>query len=59
MINGNDIAILTANGLQDRGIDVLDPRNLNGDSAINASDISVIGVNFEQTDPFKDGTFIW
>lgn len=51
-INGNDIAILTANGFQESGIGVLDPKNLNGDWAINVSDISVIGVNFEKTDPF-------
>lgn len=54
-INGNDIAILTASGFIDNGISVLDPKNLNGDWAINVSDISVIGINFELTDPF----FIW
>ncbi len=60
-INGNDIAILTANGFQEWGINVLDPRNLNGDTAVNASDISVIGVNFAKTDPFfsDNGIFIW
>ena len=57
MVNGNDIAILTANGLAEWGIDVLDPRNLNADWAVNASDISVIGVNFEQTDMFYHNTF--
>jgi hypothetical protein len=41
-INGNDIAILTANGFQESGIGVLDPRNLNADGAVNVSDISVI-----------------
>jgi len=59
MVNGNDIAILTEYWLQETGIDVLDPRNLNSDWAVNASDISVIGVNFEQSDPFKDGFFSW
>lgn len=59
MVNGNDIAILTQNGLQEWWIDVLDPRNLNGDWAVNASDISVIWVNFELTDSFKDGFFTW
>lgn len=60
-INGNDIAILTANGFQEWWISVLDPRNLNGDTAINASDISVIWVNFAKTDPFfsDNGIFIW
>ncbi|HMS91360.1 MAG TPA: hypothetical protein PKC87_04025, partial [Candidatus Absconditabacterales bacterium] len=58
IINGNDIAILTMNGLQEGGMDVLDPKNLNGDTAVNASDISVIGVNFEKTDPyFVDNNF--
>ncbi len=51
-INGNDISIVTMNGLEDGGINILDPRNLNGDIAINASDISVIGVNFEKNDPY-------
>ena len=51
-VNGNDIAILTANGFQESGIPVLDPRNLNADWAVNVSDISVIGVNFEKIDPF-------
>lgn len=59
-INGNDIAILTMNGFQESGVDVLDPRNLNGDIAVNASDISVIGVNFAKTDPyFERSTFTW
>ena len=58
IINGNDIAILTQDGLQEWGIDVLDPRNLNGDTAINTSDISVIWVNFEKKDPyFADNSF--
>lgn len=59
MVNGNDIAIITAAGLQEWWIPVLDPRNLNGDGSINASDISVIGVNFEKTDMFFDGLFTW
>ena len=59
-INGNDIAILTINGFQEWGIDALDPRNLNGDIAVNASDISVIWVNFAKTDPyFEHTTFTW
>lgn len=59
-INGNDIAILTINGFQEWGIGVLDPRNLNGDIAVNASDISVIGVNFAKTDPyFENSIFTW
>ncbi len=60
MINGNDIAILTADWFEDSGIDVLDPKNLNGDWAINVSDIAVIGINFEQTDPYFDSeVFVW
>ncbi|MCF7835360.1 hypothetical protein K9M48_04960 [Candidatus Gracilibacteria bacterium] len=50
MINGNDIAIIVADGLFDNGIGVLDPRNLNGDVAVNASDIAIIGINFEMED---------
>ncbi|MFZ2150974.1 MAG: hypothetical protein WAZ12_03345 [Candidatus Absconditicoccaceae bacterium] len=56
-INGNDISIITAMGLIDNGIAVLDQRNLNGDTAINASDIAVIGINFEKTDPYFNNTF--
>ena len=56
-INGNDIAILTVNGFQESSIPVLDPRNLNGDIAINASDISVIWVNFAKTDPYFESSF--
>ncbi|AHB41525.1 hypothetical protein P148_SR1C00001G0735 [candidate division SR1 bacterium RAAC1_SR1_1] len=60
MINGNDIAILTASGFIDSAIAVLDPKNLNGDGAINVSDISVIGINFELTDPyFSSNIFVW
>ncbi len=60
IINGNDIAILTQNGFQETGISPLDPRNLNGDIAVNASDISVIGVNFVKTDPYFENTlFTW
>lgn len=55
-VNGNDIAILTADGFQESGIGVLDPRNLNADGAVNVSDISVIWVNFEKTDPFFGNT---
>jgi hypothetical protein len=51
-VNGNDIAILTLSGFIDAWIDVLDPKNLNADVAINVSDISVIGVNFQLKDPF-------
>lgn len=60
-INGNDIAILTANGFQESWIAVLDPRNLNGDTALNVSDISVIWVNFAKTDPFfaDNQIFTW
>jgi hypothetical protein len=60
MINGNDIAILTISWFIDSGITVLDPKNLNADGAINVSDISVIGINFELTDPyFWSNLFVW
>ncbi len=60
MINGNDIAILTVSWFIDAGITVLDSKNLNGDSAINISDISIVGINFEQTDPYLWSTlFTW
>lgn len=57
MINWNDISIITANGLYDNWISLLDPRNLNWDVAINASDIAVIWINFEKTDPYYNNTF--
>jgi hypothetical protein len=60
MINGNDIAILTISWFIDSGITVLDPKNLNADWAINVSDISVIWINFELTDPyFWSNLFVW
>lgn len=60
MINGNDIAILTASGFIDSEISILDPKNLNADSAINVSDISIIGINFELTDPYyTSDIFVW
>lgn len=51
MVNGNDIAIIVWYGLW-TSASVLHPANLNGDSLINASDIAVIGLNFEQKDIF-------
>ena len=60
MINGNDIAILTASWFIDSGVPVLEPKNLNWDAAINVSDISIVGINFERTDPFLSTTkFVW
>jgi hypothetical protein len=59
MVNGNDISIITANWLFDNGISVLDPRNLNGDIAVNASDIAVIWINFQLKDPYYTNTFSW
>lgn len=60
MINGNDIAILTASWFIDTAISVVDPKNLNGDAAINVSDVSIVGINFELTDPFLSSTkFVW
>lgn len=57
MINWNDITILTKNWLFDNWISILDPRNLNWDTAINASDIAVIWINFEKTDFYYNHTF--
>jgi len=60
MINWNDIAILTASWFIDAWISVLDPKNLNADSAINVSDISIIGINFELTDSYySSNIFNW
>ena len=59
-INGNDISIILPSFPQS-WVSVLDPRNLNGDSEINSSDIGIIGTNFLQEDPFlvNGGLFIW
>lgn len=61
VINGNDISIMLYGTFPEYGVDSLDPRNLNGDSAINASDISIIGNNVLKQDVFAtDGwIFIW
>ena len=57
MINWNDISIITKNWLYDNWISILDPRNLNGDTTIHASDIAVIWINFEKTDYYYNHTF--
>ncbi len=59
VINGNDISIMLYYTFPDLSVNVLDPRNLNGDSAINASDLSVIWTNCLMQDPFAViwGTF--
>ena len=60
MINWNDIAILTVSGFIDQWVSILDPKNLNGDSAINVGDVSIVWINFEQTDPFlNQSLFTW
>ena len=60
MINGNDIAILTTSWFIDAGVLVVDPKNLNWDAAVNVSDISIVGINFELTDPFlASNLFVW
>lgn len=59
-VNGNDISILTMSWFIPSGVDVLDPKNLNADWAINVSDISVIGTNFELKDSYFPGNlFVW
>ena len=61
VINGNDISIMLYGTFPEYGVDAINPRNLNGDSAINASDISIIGNNVLKQDAFAaDGwLFIW
>jgi len=61
VINGNDISIMLHGSFPESGVSVLNPRNLNGDNAINASDISIIGNNVLKQDAFAtDGwIFIW
>jgi len=60
-INGNDISsIVYWSGLVEWWIDVLDPKNLNWDTAINGADISVVGINFQKIDPFASTSlFVW
>jgi len=52
VINGIDLSILISSGIIDQGVSVLDPKNLNGDGAINTADIGVLGNNFVKVDPF-------
>jgi hypothetical protein len=52
VINGNDISIMLYGSFPEYSVDELNPRNLNGDSAINASDISIIGNNVLRQDAF-------
>lgn len=62
VINGNDISsIVYWSGLVEWGINVLNPKNLNGDTSINGADIAVVGINFQQTDPFAlpSPLFVW
>ncbi|MFA7298568.1 MAG: hypothetical protein WC010_02880 [Candidatus Absconditabacterales bacterium] len=61
VINGNDISVILYSSFPQLGVDVLEPRNLNGDSAVNASDISIIGANSSMQDAFATagGIFIW
>lgn len=56
-VNWNDISIVTMSWLVENWISILDPKNLNGDSAINVSDISVIWTNFEKRDFYYSNTF--
>ena len=52
VINGNDVSIMLYDTFPQLWVSILEPRNLNGDTAINASDISVIGTNFMKQDDF-------
>lgn len=60
-INGSDITMIINGTFPQQWADVLEPRNLNGDTAINASDISVIWANCDKQDAFATagGIFIW
>ena len=58
VINGNDVsALVYGSGLVPSWISILDPKNLNGDVAINGADISIIGINYQITDPFWSSQF--
>ena len=61
VINGNDISVILYSSFPQLWVDVLEPRNLNGDSAVNASDISIIWANSSMQDAFATagGIFIW
>ncbi|EKD24982.1 MAG: hypothetical protein ACD_80C00142G0024 [uncultured bacterium (gcode 4)] len=52
VINGNDISIVLNGTFPLYWASVLEPRNLNGDDAVNASDLSVIGGNALKKDSF-------
>lgn len=49
-VNWNDISVLVWSWLIENWIALLDPKNLNWDVALNASDISIIWTNFEKED---------
>ena len=51
IINGNDISIIITTFPQ-AWVDALEPRNLNGDTEINSSDIGIVWTNFLKEDPF-------
>ena len=60
VINGNDISIILYGTFPQLWVNALDPRNLNGDTAVNASDLSVIWTNCLKQDAFAGGgLFIW
>ncbi len=52
VVNGNDVSIIVTTFPQG-WVDALEPRNLNGDTEINSSDIGIIGTNFLQQDEFS------
>ena len=62
VVNGNDISsIVYWSWLVEWWIQMLDPKNLNGDTSVNGADIAVIGINFQSTDPFawSSPLFVW
>ena len=60
IVNSLDISVLTMSWYIDSGVSELDPKNLNGDTAINWSDLSIIWINFKQQDIFYwSGMYKW
>ena len=60
IVNWLDISVLTMSWYIDSGVSELDPKNLNGDAAINWSDLAIIWINFKQQDIFYwSGMYKW
>jgi hypothetical protein len=63
LVNWNDISVIVFwSGFVEWWISVLNPKNLNWDSAINWADIAIIGINFQLQDSFiewGETLFVW